>query len=110
MNFRNINIAIALCLGFQAGAQTVDLTVGVPSQDLRIFVRPVNEYTKQAITELASDSAGHVKGQVAVNPDGLYYLYASNPQMQYALPFYIPSDKQSAEFNLTVDGFIPATS
>lgn len=110
MNFRNITIAIALCLGFQAGAQTVDLTVGVPSQDLRIFVRPVNEYTKQAITELASDSAGHAKGQVTVNPDGLYYLYASNPQMQYALPFYIPSDKQSADFNLTVDGFIPSTS
>lgn len=110
MKLKNITLATALCIGFAAGAQTLDLTVGVPAEDLRIFVRPVNEYTQKATVELSSDGAGHVKGQVTANPDGLYFLYASGPKAQYSLPVYIPADKSAADFNLTISEFTPATS
>ena len=88
-----ITIALAMCTAIPAGAATLDLTVGMPAEDLRMFVRPVNDTSREALVELTADeSRRNAKGQVNVNPDGLYYLFVSNSNAQYSLPFYIPAD------------------
>jgi len=106
-----ITIALAMCTAIPAGAATLDLTVGMPAEDLRMFVRPVNDTSREALVELTADeSHRNAKGQVNVNPDGLYYLFVSNSNAQYSLPFYIPADKPASEFSLILDGTTTATS
>ena len=106
-----ITIALAMCTAIPAGAATLDLTVGMPAEDLRMFVRPVNDTSREALVELTADeSRRNAKGQVNVNPDGLYYLFVSNSNAQYSLPFYIPADKPASEFSLILDGTTTATS
>ena len=52
-----ITIALAMCTAIPAGAATLDLTVGMPAEDLRMFVRPVNDTSREALVELTADES-----------------------------------------------------
>ena len=111
MKLTDITIALAICTAIPAGAETLNLTVGMPAENIRMFVRPVNDTSREALVELTADeNRRNAKGQVNVNPDGLYYLYASSSNAQYSLPFYIPADRPASEFSLILDDTTTATS
>lgn len=108
MKIATLLLSLALSLGISAGAQTLDLTVDLPADSMRIFIKPLNQTSGKATEIPVADR--QAKGEVAVNPDGLYYIYASGTNSRYALPIYIPATNGNARFSIDINPYTISTS
>ncbi|WP_297072220.1 TlpA disulfide reductase family protein [uncultured Duncaniella sp.] len=115
MKFSNLIFPAVVCLGLQAGAQTLYMNVTFPSEakyeGMKVYVKPVNAQTQDDIAELQATPAGGLKGSVGVNPDGIYYIFCSTSSAQSSMPIYVPSGKTSESFEFSIgDDFTTSTT
>lgn len=102
-----------MCLGFSAGAQSLNLNIEVPAETkndaLKVYARSLSSSQQNAVA-LTRDDSRQFKASLPICPDGIYYIYAQDSMTQVSIPVYIPSTNTDAKFALSINGYKPSTS
>lgn len=110
---KQIILTAGLCLGLNAGAQTLGFSISIPeaaaNDKMRVAVSPADNPAPQANVVLDKSGDSDFKGQVTENPAGIYNLYVYTDKVQMSLPVYVTGGKD-ADFSATVTDNVLKTS
>lgn len=107
--------SLALCATLSAGAQSVDFKVTLPSDSMyskiRVLIQEVKPETGRQFTTLQPTATpGTLTAAVPASPYGIYRMYCTTDNSQYALPVYVDPSVTAADFGVKIGTHAPVTT
>lgn len=115
MKQKALLVTAALCAVISAGAQNVDFNITISSssasEGLNVHIQEVIPEPSHPFTVLKpGESSAAVSAKVKASPFGIYRMYCTDSQSQYALPIYVAPGDSAVSFGLEIKGYPPLTT